>query len=126
MNRSASPRSLLVLAALVMAVAGASQWWSGHLERRTGEQVAALARPGDIRMLASESCGVCASARAWFRHHRIAYSECAIERDAACRADFEASRAAGTPVIVVRGQPQLGFSADRLLRSLQVGASRGT
>jgi hypothetical protein len=32
---------------------------------------------------------------------------------------FEALRAAGTPVLLVRGQPQLGFNPQRLLQTLQ-------
>lgn len=114
-----SPRALLSLALLVAAVAGAQQWWVAHQRAEVGATVAALARPGDIRMLASDSCGVCVVARRWFTTHGVAFSECSIERDAACRADFEARRAPGTPVLLVRGTPQLGFSPERLRAVLE-------
>ncbi|MDP2004981.1 MAG: hypothetical protein Q8K45_04840 [Rubrivivax sp.] len=69
-------------------------------------------------MLSSDSCSICVVARRWFTTHGVAYSECSIERDAACRADFEATRAPGTPVMLVRGVPQVGFSPERLRQAL--------
>ncbi len=114
-----SRRSLVVLAALVLGTTAASEWWARRAEAQLGTQVAALAQAGDIRMLASETCGICVVARRWFTEHRVPFAECLIERDAACKAEFEALRAAGTPVMVVRGQPQLGFSPERLRAALQ-------
>ncbi|HSM22319.1 MAG TPA: glutaredoxin domain-containing protein [Rubrivivax sp.] len=114
-----SKRSLIGLVALVLAVSAASQWWSGRHEQRLGEQVAALAQPGDIRMLSSETCAFCTVARGWFTEHRVPFSECMIERDAQCRADFDATRSPGTPVILVRGVPQVGFSPERVRVALQ-------
>lgn len=116
-------RSLLGLAALVVAVSAASQWWSARHRAGVGQQVAALARTGDIRMLASETCSICAAARIWFTEHRIPFSECLIERDAACRADYQASGAPGTPVLQLRGQNFVGFSPDAVLRALQRAGS---
>jgi glutaredoxin len=116
---SASRVSLLVLVVLVLAVSGGSEWLRGRHDRQLGREVAALARPGDIHMLASESCGICLMARAWFREHKVPFSECMIEKDAACRQRFEDHRAPGTPVIVVRGQPQLGFDPGRVQQALQ-------
>ncbi len=115
----ATPREWLVLALLVLAVGAATQWWAGHQRRAVGEQLAALARPGDIRMLSSETCGICTLAREWFTEHRIAFSECLIERDAACRSEFEATRSPGTPVLLVRGQALVGFDPQRLRQLLQ-------
>lgn len=116
---NASPRALLGLALLVAAVAGGRQWWVAKQRADVGSAVAALARPGDIHMLSSDSCGICVHARRWFTTHGVVFSECSIERDAACRADFEARRAPGTPVLLVRGVPQLGFSPERLRAALQ-------
>ena len=119
----ASRRTLIGMAVVVLATSAASQWWVGYQARQSdaelGPAVAALAQPGDIRMLASESCAPCRVARQWLIDHRVAFSECLIERDAACRAEFEATRSPGTPVMLVRGQPQLGFSSPRLLQSLR-------
>ena len=116
---SPSRRSLLGLVLLVLVVSLASQWWVGRQERTLGAQVAALAQPGDIRMLASETCAICMVARAWFNEHRVPFSECLIERDAQCQVDFDATRSPGTPVIVVRGVPQVGFNPARLRLALQ-------
>jgi hypothetical protein len=46
-------------------------------------------------------------------------NECLVERDAACRAEFQALRAPGTSMIVVRGQAQEGFSPARLQAALR-------
>ena len=118
-NRPPSRRTLIGVAVLVLAISAASQWWAGREARQLGAQVAALAQPGDIRMLSSESCAICHVARQWFIENRVAFSECLIEDDAACKAEFEATRSPGTPVILVRGQPQLGFNSQRLLQALR-------
>lgn len=112
-------RSFAVVGTLVLGVGLWVEWWSQRQQALLGSEVAALARPGDIRMLSSETCAACASARAWLREHRVAFDECLIERDAQCRADFEGTRAPGTPVIVVRGVPQAGFDLELLRRGLQ-------
>ena len=113
-----SNRPLIGLAALVLLLSGASQWWAGWNDKQVAVQVASLAHPGDIRMLASETCAYCASARAWLTTYRVPFSECTIERDADCRAAYEAHRSPGTPVLIVRGKPQLGFSPERLRQAL--------
>ena len=112
-------RTLLGLAVWLLLVSSVSRWWVGHQERQLGEQVAALAQPGDIRMLSSETCAICVQARSWFTEHRVAFSECLIERHEACRQAYEAQQAPGTPVIVVRGRAQLGFSPQRLQAALE-------
>jgi len=61
-------------------------------------------------------------ARLWFTEQKVPFSECFIERDAACAAEFAANRAPGTPLLLVRGQPQLGFSPDRVKERLQAPA----
>ena len=107
------------LVLLVLGVSAASQWWAGSQERSLGREVAALAQPGDIHMMSSDTCAICSVARHWFIEHRVAFTECSVERDDACRASFEATGAVGTPVMVVRGQPQLGFLPARLKGALQ-------
>jgi arsenate reductase-like glutaredoxin family protein len=107
---------------LVMLLASAfSTWWWLRSQQQLGTEVARLAAAGDIRMIASQDCAVCHIAREWFTQHRVAFSECLIERDARCRADFEASMAQGTPVLVVRGQATLGFEPHRLRDMLRRG-----
>ncbi len=114
-----SLRSLGGLVLLVLVVSGASQWWQQRHQQTLGTQVAALADAGDIHMLSSDSCVQCVVARRWLQAHGVAFSECSIERDASCQQQFEASRSPGTPVMLVRGQAQVGFSAQRVLQRLQ-------
>ncbi len=104
---------------MVVAITLASTWWAGRQDAQVGEQVAALAKPGDIRMLSSQTCAICKVARAWFTEHQVAHAECVIERDAACKLEFEALQSPGTPVMLVRGKAQLGFNPVRLLATLQ-------
>lgn len=118
-------RGLLGLVVLVAAVAGANQWWTARTQASLGEEVAALARPGDIRMVSSTICPYCSVARQWLRAHQVPFDECFIEKDAACAAHYEAMRAPGTPVVLVRGQPQLGFDAQRVRDALRRGSPSG-
>jgi len=119
MNTSA--RSLAGLALCVLAATGASRWWADHSDDALGAQVASAVRPGEIRMLSSDTCTICGAARAWFTEHRVPYSECSIERSAACKAEFDATGSPGTPVLVVRGQPLVGFNPLKLQAALGRG-----
>lgn len=112
-------RGLWGLALLVLAVSVASSWWGARQQQAIGAQVAQAARAGDIQMLSSTTCGICTVARQWFQQHAVHVDECFIEKDSACAARFAALRAPGTPVIVVRGRPQLGFDPQRVLQALQ-------
>jgi glutaredoxin len=107
------------LVLLVLVVSAASQWWARYSQQTLGQQVAAAAAPGDIRMLSSDTCALCVVARGWLNEHEVPFTECSIERDAACLQLFEATRSPGTPVMLVRGQPQVGFSPQRVLQGLQ-------
>ena len=120
-----SRKSLFGLLLLILSVSLVTQWWAGRQDHDTGSQVAALAQPGDIRMLASETCSICGAARAWFAEHRVPFSECTIERDAACKAAFDASASPGTPVMLVRGKVQIGFNPERLRALLAAAPARG-
>lgn len=113
-----SRRSLLVLVGLVLTIGGASQWWGYRQEQALARELARQARDGDILMLASDRCGYCERARRFMRGHGIAFSECSIERDAACAARFKAVGGGGTPTLLVRGEAQLGFDPERVLRRL--------
>ena len=114
-----SRRSMLGLVLLVVAVSGLSQWWAGHSDRRLGREVAALAQPGDIHMVSSDTCAICWRARAWFMEHKVAFTECSVEKDADCRRAFDRHGAPGTPVMVVRGKPLLGFDPTQLQQVLR-------
>ena len=109
----------LWVVALVAAVIIGSQWWLHAQRAELGRTVAALAEPGDVHMYSSDTCGSCVEARRWFQRQEVPFTECSIERDPQCRAEFDAMRAFATPVIVIRGQPTLGFDPERLLALLQ-------
>ena len=111
-------RSALSLAVIAVAVFGATEAWRAWSGRRVGEQIVALAAPGDILMIASDTCPFCAKTRAWFGAHGVPFSECSIERDADCAARFRAYMSPGTPLLLVRGQPQVGFDPQRVAKAL--------
>jgi glutaredoxin len=109
----------LSLVAIVVLVTAATQWWGHSRQQALGQQLARAASAGDIQMLSSTTCGICTRARRWFQDNEVRFDECFIDRNAACAARFEALRAPGTPVILVRGQPQLGFDPQRILLALK-------
>ena len=113
-----SIRSLLGLVATVIVIGAAMQGFTAWSRARLGAQVAALARPGDIHMLASVTCIYCAEARAWFTQNHVPFTECEIERDALCAQKYNALMAPGTPVMLVRGRRLLGFSAQAVADAL--------
>jgi hypothetical protein len=103
--------SVFGLILMLLAVSAGTQWWAGLSQARLGDKMAALVQPGDIQMLSSKTCAYYTVARQWMQQHGVVFGECFIETDKACAAQFEAARAAGTPVVLVRGQPQVGFDA---------------
>lgn len=113
------PLSLLVVIALA---ALASSAWRGRAASQDGRLLAQRARPGDIRMLSSQTCPYCLAARRWMTAEGVPFSECFIESDARCAADYQASGAAGTPTFIVRGQRVIGFDRMRLIEA--AGAAR--
>ena len=116
---AAQVRSLAGLLLLVLLLSGASEWWREHQATALGRQLALASRPGDIQMLSSLSCVFCDRARRWMGVHQVPFTECFIERDADCARRYQALGARGTPTLLVRGQAQLGFSADHVLAGLR-------
>ena len=110
------PISLLVVVALAWLASAA---WRGHVADRDGELLVQRAKPGDIRMISSETCPYCLAARRWMTQEGIPFQECFIERDSTCLADYQALGAVGTPTLVVRGQRVIGFDRARLLEILK-------
>lgn len=113
-----SRRSIVGLLAVVLLVSLASQWWGRHLEQSLARDLARLAGPGDILMIASDTCPYCDAARHFMKEAGVSFTECSIERDAQCLQKFQGSLMQGTPVVVVRGQMQQGFNAQRVLDRL--------
>lgn len=109
-----SRRALVGLALLVLAVAGGFEAWQARREAGLGQELARLARPGELHLVSSETCTYCDRARRWLTVHQVRFSECFVERDAACAAQYRALGARGTPTLLVRGELQLGFSPQRV------------
>ena len=122
MTAGPSRRALAGLVLLVLAVAGATQAWQAHREAQLGREIAQQARPGDLHLVSSTDCIFCDRARRWLTLHQVHFSECFIERDAACAAQYRALGAQGTPTLLVRGQRQLGFSPARVRDRLRAPA----
>ena len=118
-------RDWATLGALVLAVTTAMTWWQDRRAAAEGPAIAALARPGDIRMISSVTCVYCTRAREWLRKHQVVHGECFIERDAACMAEYRALGGPGTPTLVVRGQMQRGFSPPAVRERLEQGDRSG-
>lgn len=113
-------RGMLGLTALVLVVYAAQMGWKQHLDTRRGQELAALAAPGDLRMISSDTCPYCVAARRWLREHDVPFSECSIERDPACRADYERAGTPGTPTFIVRGRHVVtGLDQARLRDALK-------
>lgn len=121
-STSPSRRRWPVWASLVLIVLAAwagqrlLQGWSNH---RVGAPMREAAKVGDIRLISSEDCRYCRLARTWLTNQRVPFSECIVERDAQCQADYERTGARGTPTVLVRGQVQLGFVPKNVLSALQ-------
>lgn len=114
-----------------VVIVGALAWGLGRVAQQQVqagglETLRAAARPGDIRMLSSVTCHFCEKAREAMRAQQIPFEECFIERDAACRADYERLGAVGTPTFLIRGQRQLGFDPRRIAAMLTQAQTAGS
>ena len=69
-------------------------------------------------MIASIGCVYCRAARAWFTDNRLPFSECLIEHDADCASLYQTLRAPGTPILLVRGRPIVGFDPQAIADAL--------
>jgi glutaredoxin len=116
----AQPSTWLGLAIVIAVAALGSQWWAARSESALAQRIVASAGVGDIEMLSSNTCPICTLARQWFDRHGVRYRECFIETDAVCAQRFEAARSPGTPVILVRGAPLVGFDPRRIEAQLEV------
>lgn len=113
-RRHAWLRPLLIASAAWVVL----QSWQSHTDQQAATALAAAARPGDIEMLSSDHCIYCERARRYMTEHRIAFSECFIETDAACADRYRAQQSPGTPVLLVRGQRLVGFDPQRVVQAL--------
>ncbi len=109
-----------------LALAAAAAWTGMQIlesfsSERVGRELATISQPGDIQLLSSTTCAYCAQARDWLTTHKVPFGECFIETDAACAAAYRKLQAPGTPMVLVRGRAQVGFSAERIVQALRRG-----
>ena len=118
------PRFFIPLAVIVVVMLGGVQALQSWQSRGQGEALRAAARPGDILMLSSTTCGYCTQAREWMTAQRVPFTECFIEQDPACAATFQRMGGQGTPMVLVRGQVIVGFDRQRVLASLSTDSKK--
>lgn len=111
-------RDLIVLAVLLAVAWGGMQLLRARADAEDGEQLRALAKPGDVLMLGSVTCTFCAQARSWLEAQKVPYRECLIERDADCLREYRARGGYGTPTFVVRGHTIVGFDRKEIAKNL--------
>jgi glutaredoxin len=78
----------------------------------------AQARP-EIRMYATDWCGYCRKARAYFARNGIRYTELDVEKSEVARLEYRSMGARGVPVILVGTQRMNGYSEERLAAMLK-------
>jgi glutaredoxin len=112
-------RTLLPLVLVVGSVGVATELWQSYRQAELGREAAAAAAGRELLMLSSTTCAICAQARLWLQTHRVPFRECFIDTDPACRERFEAVRAVGTPVFLLEGRVQVGFSPSSFVPWLE-------
>ncbi len=116
-------RSWLTLLVVVGLAAAATTFWQRHRSSTDLQVVARLAGPGDLFLYSATWCGWCTRAKAQLDAQGVRYGVCEIDLDAACKARFDTLAArlgrSGTPIVLVRGEPQLGFDAAQVRARLE-------
>lgn len=120
MTRPALRRpSLIGFVIVVLLAFGAAKGWAAWQRSQVGTKLAQAVQPGDIQMVSSTTCAVCTMAKRWFEANAVTFDECYVEKDEACAARLRSTGQQGVPVIFIKGQPQVGFDPQRVLRSLE-------
>ena len=120
---AARQRPWLTLLLVVGLATAATTLWQRHRSSDDLQAIARLAGPGDLFLSSATWCGWCTRAKQQLDAQRVAYGVCEIDLDAACKARFNALTArlgrSGTPIVLVRGEPQLGFDAAQVRARLE-------
>lgn len=81
---------------------------------------APAAMRGPIKFYATQWCGYCKQARAFFRQHGVSYIEYDIDASATARAEYEMLGGTGVPFMVIGGETVQGFNAQNMKRRLSL------
>lgn len=106
---------------IVLLVVGGTQavsWWR---DSQAASDIKAHLAGQRITLYSTVDCIYCMKARDWLSRHDIPWDECDVERDAGCKATFEAHGAPGTPVVRVGPHWRLGFEPAWIAQALLGG-----
>ena len=119
--RASSWLSLLITLGVVWGLFQALQWWQAQRQSQALAQVLQQhpVKAGDVLMYTTSSCPYCAQARDWLGRNHVPFTECNIELQAHCQAEFERQGSPGVPLMQVRGLWNLGFDAQWVTLALQ-------
>lgn len=93
------------------------------------EDVQALAqsvKAHEITLYGTADCIYCTQAKQWLNQNQFAFTDCDINNNAQCAAQFKHHQGYGTPLIVIQrhGKQHImrnGFDSDEFLLALQSG-----
>lgn len=125
-NSPSKPRSLWTLVLLLALIVGGSKalnWWR---EARTADLIKTNLGQQRITLYTTQTCTFCVDAKFWLRSHDIPWDECDVERDASCKATFDAQGAPGTPIVRVGSHWYLGFDPGWIAEVLTTPLKTGT
>lgn len=113
--------TLLLIVLGVLGLAQASSWWQ---TRQLAQSMRESVGPGDIVMYSTDTCTFCRKAEAWLHDNQIAWTNCPIDHNPTCKAEYDHQGAPGTPLFKMRhdaGQVNwvLGFDPVRMARALK-------
>lgn len=112
-------RSFASLALVVVATAMVGEVARARMQQQRADALRAVLQPGDLQMLSSTTCIFCTRAREWLTRHDLPFQECFVDLDAGCAEQYDRLGRPGTPTVLVRGQPQRGFDAERIAAALR-------
>lgn len=73
----------------------------------------------EVVLYATSWCGYCAKMRKFLAENQIPYSEYDIERSGEAKAQYDALRGTGVPLMVVNGDVIRGYNPNKVLNALR-------
>lgn len=88
--------------------------------------LAASTSAADVTIYTTSWCPNCRNATRWMREQGFAFTECDVERDPACTAQWQRLDGHGVPVLTVRGHVMKdGFDSDEFVAALKAKGAGG-